>query len=185
MLLGLGGAKMTFPILKTARLDLIEMTEEHVVQLFKIHSNEMVRQYYGKDPLKELAEALEMIEFFQKSFIERRGIRWGIVIRETQEFIGTVGLNNLQERNKRAEIGYEIHPDYWNKGYASEAVKEVLVFSYEQLDLYRIGAVTYPANDASNQLLIKLGFEREGILRGYLYQNDTSHDAYIFSRLRQ
>jgi len=175
---------MTFPVLQTARLVLIEINQEHAPELFRIFSNELVCRYYGKDPMQKLSQAQGMIELFNKGYMERRAIRWGIVTKEKQEFIGTVGLNNLQEHNKRAEIGYELHPDHWRQGYVSEAVNEVLRYSYEQLDLYRIGAVTFPDNEASNQLLIKLGFEREGILRGYLYQNGISHDAYIFSRLR-
>ncbi|TCZ80152.1 N-acetyltransferase [Paenibacillus albiflavus] len=175
---------MTFPELQTARLDLIEIKQEHAPELFCIHSNELVCRYYGKDPMQKLSQAQGMVDLFNKSYTERRAIRWGIVIKETQEFIGTLGLNNLQEHNKRAEIGYELHPDYWRQGYVSEAVREVMTYSYEMLDLYRIGAVTFPDNEASNQLLIKLGFEREGTLRGYLYQNGASHDANIYSRLR-
>jgi len=175
---------MTFPVLQTTRLELIEIKQEHAPEIFRIHSNELVCQYYGKDPMQKLSQAQGMIDLLNKNYMERRGIRWGIVTKETQEFIGTLGLNNLQEHNKRAEIGYELHPDYWRQGYVSEAVIEVLTYSYEQLHLYRIGAVTFPDNEASNQLLIKLGFEREGILRGYLYQNGASHDAYIYSRLR-
>lgn len=65
--------------------------------------------------------------------------------------------------NKRAEIGCETHPDYWRMGYTSEAIKEVLKYSFEKPDLYRIGAVTFPESKASNQLLEKLGFQREGL----------------------
>ena len=76
-----------------------------------------------------------------------------------------------------------MHPDFWRRGLAKEAVLEVLRYSFEELGLYRMGAVTYPANDASNTMLKKLGFKQEGVLRGYLFQRGTSHDALIFSLL--
>ncbi|WP_143522615.1 GNAT family N-acetyltransferase, partial [Pseudomonas sp. 2822-17] len=77
---------------------------------------------------------------------------------------------------RRAEIGYEIHPDFWRKGYTSEAVKEVISYGFEGLDLNRIGAVVFIENQASNQLLSKMGFQREGILRDYMYQYGKSFD---------
>ena len=45
----------------------------------------------------------------------------GIVLKETNTLIGTIGLNNLQLWSKRSEIGYDLHPRYWGNGYASEA----------------------------------------------------------------
>lgn len=63
----------------------------------------------------------------------------------------------------------------------SEAVRAVIDYCFNVLNLYRIGAVTFPQNEASFTLLLNLGFEKEGLLRGYLYQDNSSHDAFIFS----
>lgn len=95
-----------------------------------------------------------------------------------------MGLNNLQLNNKRAEIGYEIHPYYWRKGLTTEAIREVLRYGYEELALFRIGAVVYPENEASLTLLNKFGFTNEGLLRAYMYQNNQLYDTYILSLLR-
>ena len=97
--------------------------------------------------------------------------------------IGTLGLNNLFLKNKRAEIGYEIFPDFWRRGYTSEAVAKVLSFAFDELNLHRIGAVVFLENEASNNLLKKLGFQHEGILREYIFQNGTSYDTNIYSKL--
>lgn len=66
----------------------------------------------------------------------------------------------------------------------TEAVREILRYSFEDLEIYRIGAITYPQNEPSIQLLKRLGFTEEGLLRGYLYQNNQSHNALVFSLLR-
>ncbi|OIK11067.1 GNAT family N-acetyltransferase [Bacillus sp. MUM 116] len=175
---------MTFPILRTKRLRLTEITHQHVNSLFEILSLEEVMRYYGTDRLTFPAEASRLIDMFQRNFIEKRGIRWGIVLLENQKFIGTIGLNGLQLKNKRAEIGYETHPKYWQNGYTTEAIQEILRFSFETLDLYRIGAVVYPENVASINLLKKIGFVEEGLLRGYIKQNNQSHDTYVLSLLK-
>lgn len=146
-------------------------------------SRDEVTKYYGMDSLKRLEDAEKMIASFPKTFNSNRGIRWGMVVKESGAFIGTVGLNNLNAGSKRAEVGFELHPSFWNGGYTSEAVKEIINYSFNTLELHRLGAVTFPQNEASISLLKKLGFVKEGTLRGYLFQNNQSHDAFVFSLL--
>ncbi|MBS4211800.1 MULTISPECIES: GNAT family N-acetyltransferase [Neobacillus] len=175
---------MNFPILETKRLQLIKLTHRHVDSLFEIFSRDEVTRFYGTDRFTLPAEAMKLIDLFQKNYQDKRGIRWGIKLKENQKIIGTIGLNNLQLKNKRAEIGYELNPAYWRKGYATEAIREVLQFSFTQMDLYRIGAIVYPENVASVNLLQKMGFTKEGILRGYMHQSNHIHDTYVLSILK-
>jgi [ribosomal protein S5]-alanine N-acetyltransferase len=175
---------MTFPILETKRLKLIEITHQHVDYLYEILSLEEVTRFYGTNRFTLPVEASRLIDMFHKNLVDKRGIRWGIKLKENQRIIGTVGLNGLILKHKRAEIGYELHPAYWRRGLAIEAINEVLRFSFMQLDLHRIGAVVYPENEASIHLLMKIGFTKEGILRGYINQNEQFHDTYILSLLK-
>jgi [ribosomal protein S5]-alanine N-acetyltransferase len=174
-----------FPTLETERLKLIEITPIHALSLFEILSLDEVTRYYGTDTFTSIEEAKKLIDMFQKNFYEKRSIRWGIVLKENNKFIGTLGLNGLQLKNKKAEIGYEIHPSYWRKGYTFEAIKEVLRYSYLELELNRIGAVVYLENEASSNLLEKLGFKKEGELRDYLFQNNSYHTTSMFSLLKR
>src|SRR3954466_1039945 len=129
---------MTFPILETKRLKLIEITHQHVEYLYEILSLEEVTRFYGTNRFTLPVEASRLIDMFHKNLLDKRGIRWGIKLKENQRIIGTVGLNGLNLKNKRAEIGYELHPAFWRKGFTAEAVSEVIRFSFEQLGLYRI-----------------------------------------------
>lgn len=175
---------MIFPLLETERLRLNTVKESDVARFFDIMSRDKVTEYYGMDSLRYEEEAVEVIRSFDLSFKVNRGIRWAIRIKETNQFIGTIGLNNLNPKAKKAEIGYELHPDYWRQQLMQEAIHSVLNYAFTELDLYRIGAVTFPENTSSNRLLEKLGFTVEGKLRGYLYQQNQSHDALIFSLLK-
>jgi [ribosomal protein S5]-alanine N-acetyltransferase len=175
---------VNFPILETKRLKLIEITHQHVDSIYEVLSLEEVTRFYGTNRFTLPIEASRLIDMFHKNFHEKKGIRWGIKVKENQKIIGTVGLNALHMNNKRAEIGYELHPAFWRMGYASEAIKEVLAFSFNQLHLYRLGAVVFPENEASINLLMKLGFEQEGLLRGYIHQNDEFHDTCVLSLLQ-
>lgn len=173
-----------FPILETERLKLVELGYQHVQGLFEILSIEEVMRYYGSDSFTTPNEAMKLIEIFQKNYKEKRGIRWGIVLKRNKRLIGSLGLNSLLLKNKRAEIGYELHPNYWRNGFTIEAIKEVLRFSYNELGLNRVGAVVYPENEPSLRLLRGLGFTQEGILRDYMYQSNQYHDTIVLSLLK-
>ncbi|WP_010095527.1 GNAT family N-acetyltransferase [Ornithinibacillus scapharcae] len=173
-----------FPILYTNRLKLVEINHSFVVNIFNVLSRDEVTKYYGRDSLKSLEEAENIIEHFQVLFQEGRGFRWGIVLKSTNEFVGTIGIHNYSANMKRAEVGFELHPDYWRKGILTEALNRVLEYCFVDLGLYRIAAITFPANKASNGLLEKVGFKLEGTLRGYLYQHNQSNDAYVLSLIK-
>ncbi|HAM82079.1 GNAT family N-acetyltransferase [Ornithinibacillus bavariensis] len=173
-----------FPVLYTARLRLIEIHQEFANDIYDILSNDEVTKYYGRNSLKSLEEAEAIIDHFQLIFEEGRGMRWGIALKEDDQLIGTIGIHNYVPGMKRAEIGFELHPEYWRKGILTEALTRVLEYCFIELDIYRIGAITYPANDASNGLLKKAGFKEEGILQGYLYQHNQHNDAYVLSLLK-
>ncbi|MDP4171069.1 MAG: GNAT family protein [Bacillota bacterium] len=176
---------MYFPILETKRLQLVELKKKHAADLFAILSNDDVIVHYGMEKMNHMSEALRLIEILHSTYLENRGIRWGIIRKRDGQLIGTAGLNAFNGKHKRAEIGYEIHPAFWRQGYASEAVSELLAYSFGSMGLSRIGAIVYPANFASSSLLTKLGFQHEGLLRDYMYQNNESHDTNVYSLLKE
>ncbi|KAB8135733.1 GNAT family N-acetyltransferase [Gracilibacillus oryzae] len=174
-----------FTTLETDRLILREITKSDAEGIFSCFSNESVIRYYGQDRLETIEQAESFVDFFAKNFKEKRGIRWGMERKGEKGLIGTIGFNGWSPKHKRAEIGYEIHPDHWRKGYTLEAVLRVTEYGFETLELNRIGAVVFINNQASNNLLTKAGFQKEGILRDYMCQNGESHDTYVYSILRK
>jgi [ribosomal protein S5]-alanine N-acetyltransferase len=173
-----------FPLLETERLILREITKEDTKGIFACFSNDDVTRYYGQETLQNIEQAEKFVEFFSKSYTEKRGIRWGIERKEIKGIIGTIGFNVWSPKHKRAEIGYEIHPEHWRKGYTLEAISKTLSYGFDVLGLTRIGAVVFIENEASNKLLTKIGFQKEGILRAYMYQNGKAYDTYVYSILK-
>ncbi|HAQ07610.1 MAG TPA: GNAT family N-acetyltransferase [Bacillus bacterium] len=175
---------MEFPILETDRLVLREIIEDDAGDLFKNFSNKEIINYYGSELMVSREEAFQLIHSFRNNFLEKRGFRWGIQIKGEKEVIGTIGFHAWSPKNKRAEIGYELHPDYWRKGFAMEAIKAVVDFGYSTMELNRIGAVVFLENRSSNELLKKMAFHKEGILRKYIVQNGLAYDVNSYSLLR-
>ncbi|UOE56064.1 GNAT family N-acetyltransferase [Bacillus sp. CMF12] len=172
------------PTLETKRLMLREILKEDAESIYACFSNDNVTRYYGQETLERMEQAEAIVDFFANSYREKRGIRWGIELKGKKGIIGTVGFNALSLKHKRAEIGYEIHPEHWRKGYTFEAVSKVIQYGFEELDLTRIGAVVFMENEASNKLLTRAGFQKEGILRDYMQQNGEAHDTYVYSILK-
>lgn len=172
-----------FPVLETERLLLRELTDEDAESIFACFSDHDVTRYYGLEPLERLDQARKLIDFFAQNYVERRGIRWGIE-RKGGGIIGTIGFNAWVPKHKRAEIGYEIHPEHWRKGYASEAIAAIVAYGFDALDLMRIGAVVFTENDPSQKLLLKMGFQLEGVLRNYMVQSGEAHHTHVYSILK-
>ena len=173
-----------FPTLETERLILREITGEDAEAVFSTFSNDEVIRYYGQEAFVNIGEAEKIIDIFASNYVEKRGIRWGIQRKGDQEIIGTIGFHGWSSKHKRAEIGYEIHSEHWRKGYTHEALLKVISYGFEEMELTRIGAVVFTQNEASNRLLTKIGFQNEGLLKDYMYQNGKPHDTYIYALLQ-
>ncbi|MGK0386548.1 MAG: ribosomal-protein-alanine N-acetyltransferase [Patiriisocius sp.] len=102
---------------------------------------------------------------------------------ETKNFIGLFGLKLGTPKYKRGEIWCKIHPDYWNQGYATETVKQVLAFGFSKLALHRIEAGCAVDNIGSFKVLEKAGFVREGRCRQTLPLVSGWSDNYEYAIL--
>jgi [ribosomal protein S5]-alanine N-acetyltransferase len=172
-----------FPTLESERLILREILPTDVATIYSIFSNEEVTKYYGMNTFEQLKQAENLIAAFSSNFQNKRGMRWGIERKDEPGLIGTIGFNLWSPAHKRAEIGYDIHPKYWRAGYASEAVGKIVAYGFQEMALTRIGAIVFVENEASSQLLLKQGFEKEGTLKKYMYQNEQVFDVTVFAKL--
>ena len=76
--------------------------------------------------------------------------------------IGGIGLNGVDEFQNMAELGYWLGEKYWRQGIMSEAIKAMLDFGFNKLNLRRIFMYAYVENDGSNRIADKFGFRLEG-----------------------
>src|SRR5262249_2705001 len=76
--------------------------------------------------------------------------------------VGTAGLEIPSNLNRRAEFGYNIVPDHWGQGYATEAARAIVRFAFEVRGIHRLEATCHPDNLASARVLENAGLTREG-----------------------
>jgi len=110
-------------------------------------------------------------------------INLAIVIRESGEIAGTIGLMMKPEHDK-AEIGYWIGVPYWNCGYATEAAKAVIDYGFTEWNLNRIDAGHFDRNPSSGRVMQKLGMQYEGKLRQSIKKWDEYLDVEYYAILR-
>ena len=97
--------------------------------------------------------------------------------------IGSCGFHLYDKRDSRAEIGYELHADYWRQGIMFEATEAVLAFCFERLGVRRVEADVVEGNAASAALLKKLGFTLEGVWRERVFKRGAYHSLWQFGLL--
>lgn len=83
-------------------------------------------------------------------------------------FCALVGLNLGNQKYNRGEVWFKIHPKKWNNGYATEALKVMIIFGFKTLKLHRIEDCCAVANYASIKVLENSGMTREGLRRKVL-----------------
>ncbi len=171
-----------FPVLHTDRLDLVEITPAHATDLFAIFTDKRVTEYYTVVPLREEKDILPVIDRFRSQYCNRQGIRWGIALKGQQRLIGSIGFQYFTTGHK-AGIVYALSPGYWGQGYISEALKAVLQFGFDELEIRRIEAEVMPGNTASDKVLMRNGFQHEGLLRQWLQWNGKYYDMDMYSVL--
>lgn len=171
-------------ILDTNRLHLRPLTHNDADALFAYFKLEEVMTYYDLAPFKLREEAENLINIWNNRFINNEGCRWAITLKEnTSIAIGTCGFHNISKENNRAEIGYELDPNFWDKGIATEVSKKLIEYGFNTLKYRRLEAFIHPHHSASRNVLHKSGMETEGILREYFYEKGVFVDAEILSIL--
>lgn len=170
---------MTFPSLKTGRLVLRPLRPDDASALHPIFANPQLMTWWSSGPHRSLGETQEYV---LGNCSEPHSPTWAITFTDDDIAVGWVVL--LPRRDGLREIGYILHPDYWRKGIAGEAVGCVIEYGFNELKLRKIFADVDPDNSASVGLLKKLGFRQEAHLREEWETHIGVRDSLIFGLLR-
>lgn len=175
-----------FPTIQTERLLLRALHFTDAPALFDYFSRDEVTEFYDLPTFQSVQEAHELLLAWQERYQNSDSIRWAITrLEQPERLIGTCGFHNFSTENFRAEIGYELHPDWWLTGIMTEAIQALIPFGFKHFDLHRIEAFIDPSNLASRKLLEKAGMQSEGVLRDYFYEKEKFVDGEIFSLLKK
>lgn len=124
------------------------------------------------------------LHFTVKNSQYERGYEWGIFNKQGQ-YIGNIGVVNIDHTNQSGEITYFIGEAYWNKGFATEAVLAMLGFAFQDLELERVQGRCMVRNPASLRVMEKCGFLLEGVARHEVKKCGIYEDIWHAAILRE
>jgi [ribosomal protein S5]-alanine N-acetyltransferase len=148
-----------------------------------MNRNEMEGFLTKENRPQTIEKALEEVQYWGSLFPAKRSIYWAIALKETNQMIGTAGFNHISFANSRAEISYDLNPDYWGKGVMLKSIKGILHFADFGLALVRIQATVIIDNEKSIKVLERCGFEKEGFMKKYEVVEGEHKDYYMFGRV--
>jgi ribosomal-protein-alanine N-acetyltransferase len=150
-----------FPVLQTERLSLRKLSLDDANEIFFLRSDEKVNKYMERTRAASLEDAHNFINKTNHEIENNQCVDWAIAFKDDRGLIGSICFWNISIEENKAEVGYELLPDFQGKGIAQEALSAVIKFGFEVMELQNIEAYTHKENAASIKLLEKFKFIRD------------------------
>lgn len=157
--------------IETSRFILRDIELFDVEAMYALDSDPEVHRFLGDNPIQTLIEAEKIIVSIRAQYEEFGIGRWAIVDKRTKSFVGWTGLKYEQKLRKEFnyyDLGYRIIKKYWGKGIATETATASLAYGFKKLNLSKICAAADLNNIASNQILTRIGLQKNG---NFVFEN--------------
>ena len=169
-------------IFETDRLYLRQFSLGDATAIYNLNSDPEVIRYTGDPPFESTDEALHFLENYNDYQKYQMG-RWAVILKASDEFIGWSGLKN--HPGQYVDLGFRFYKREWGKGYATEALKTVFDFLFNNLNKHRIIGSVDPDNKRSISLMERLGFRKEGHFKESLLFKGKWVDDVIYAMLKK
>ena len=165
-----------FPILKTDRLLLREIIDSDLENIFKGLSHPDVIRHYGVS-----FDSLEATKEQMMWFADQKQLWWAICSSDNQTFYGAGGLNDIDLKERKAEIGLWLLPEFWGQRIMKEALPLIANYGLHELQLHRIEGFVESDNTNCKNAMTKLDFQLEKTIPDFEIKNGKpiSVDIYI------
>ncbi len=172
---------LPFPVLNTKRFIMRQLVANDAQEIFNLRSNPRVMEFIARELLQTIDEATKVIERLNGGVATNDWLFWGLVPKGGDKLIGTTCLWNISKENYRAEIGYDLLPEFHGQGIMSEAIMAILDYGFNTMGLHSVEANVNPGNKASIKLLEKHGFVKEAHFKENVFFNGRFIDSAIYS----
>jgi ribosomal-protein-alanine N-acetyltransferase len=173
----------SMPEISTDRLILRRMTMKDAQDIFEYSRDPEVARHVLWTAQKHISEAKEYVRYMTKRYRDDLPSSWGIIDKESGRLVGTIGYMAFSEENASVEIGYSLARWLWGKGLATEALRAVIDYTFEAMDINRIEAQHELTNSSSGRVMEKCGMKKEGVLRQRLYNKGKYVDVALYAIL--
>ncbi len=109
---------------------------------------------------------------------------FAIESRDDSVYLGCCTVCGIDAKNRLASVGIFIGREHWRRGYGSDALRVLLRFCFEEINLNKVTIQVYSFNTPAIRCYEKLGFKTEGVLRQEIYREGQYHDTVAMGMLR-
>lgn len=171
--------------LVTERLIIRPINSDDKNEVFEYRSDTETNKYQGWIP-KTIKDVETFIGKVSKHINSpQTWFQVVIIENETQKIIGDIGMHFFDNENKQVEIGCTLHKDFQNKGYATESLKKVIDYLFDDLKKHRIITSIDPDNKNSVRLVERIGFRKEAHFVESLFLNGQWVDDLIYALIEK
>lgn len=171
--------------LKTVRLNLRPIRLLDLDFIHELHSLKETDEFNTLGIPENIEETKVILEkwIFENDKEIQTNFTFIVELKNEKDIAGLIGINLGKEKYKNAEVWFKFHKKHWNKGYATESLKQILYFGFNELNLHRIEAGCAVGNSASISVLEKIGMIREAHKRELLPLKMGWSDNYGYAIL--
>ena len=144
------------PILETERLILRPIALEDAEACFSWNSDERVARFMSYPRLTDISQTIEWIK---STLVDETEWNWAFVLKEENRVIGTGSIGPNAQMKGYWGMGYNLHYDYWHKGYCTEAMKAIVDFVHNTLGVNKICSDHAIDNPRSGKVMEKCGLK--------------------------
>jgi ribosomal-protein-alanine N-acetyltransferase len=171
-------------MLVTRRLILREFATEDWPAVLAYQSDPRYLRLYAWTARTEADVRAFVAGFVASQAVEPRlKYQLAITLRDGGQLVGNCGVRLAEPGVRIGDLGYELAPQHWGRGYATEAARAMLEFAFVELRLHRVWAECVPENHASRRVLEKLGMHCEGRLRQTRWYKGCWWDTLLYGIL--
>lgn len=144
---------------------------------------EIYKFFYEHEPLSLTAQKI----WLEKHMSHQDERMWIIEVIDSSSAVGTVGLVDIDWRNRKAEWGrfFIGSPLYYGKGYGSEVEAIILRYFFDHMNMNRLQCTVFTDNTNVIDLHNKFGFKQEGLYKQYIFKDGVYHDVVYLAMLRE
>ena len=170
-------------ILKTERLSLRPLEAEDATAIHQMMSDVEVMAFWDSEVIDDPTLTIDIVQSQLEEIAREEARYWTMQLAADGGFMGVCDLSEIDRRHSRADVGFMVARRYWGGGYTFEAMHAVIGHAAQALRLKRLQARTHLGNVRSMRLLDRLGFKREGLLRGYVERDGERRDVVLYGLL--
>ncbi len=175
--------------IETQRLIIRDYCGEDIEGFHELFTNDEVMWLMPEIKTSSLDESRKFLyeAIVESKYDDRRKFFFAITLKGTDQFIGEIGFSTLIDcdEGRLVNLGYFIQPECWGKGLVTEAVRAIMAYAFQSLDVIKIESGCLKANVGSIRVMEKVGMIQEAEYVKHMYYNGELHDRLDFRMLKE